>query len=277
MVNLLKVYVPGRNFPSVSVTGRSCHLNCAHCGRHYLRGMVDARRSLKEACLKPGVNGCLISGGLDGRLKVPVDRYRDELMELKREGLKINAHVGFVDESDLEWLRYVDVVSLDFVGDDGVIRRVYGIEKTVRDYLDIMDLLISENIRVAPHVTVGLDFGRIWWEKPALEILSSYEPDVKIVVLDFLIPTKGTVMWRAGVREPSLDESLDVVRYARDTFGGELSVGCMRPRGPWRREFDSRAVEMGIDRITNPPKSVVRRAQEELGKEIKLFKECCVM
>ena len=277
----LKVYVPGKKFPSVSVTGRSCFLNCAHCGRHYLMGMIDGRASLVDACLKgsrdANVKGCLISGGFDGRLKVPIDKHVEELRELKKRGLKINAHVGFVDESDLEWIRYVDVVSLDFVGSDDVIRRVYGIDKTVKDYLRVMDLLTSEGVKVAPHVTIGLDFGRVSWEREAVEMLSSYEPRVKVIVLDALIPTKGTAMWHVGVEEPPLNESVEVVEYARDVFGGELSVGCMRPRGSWRREFDGKAIDVGVDRITNPPKSVLEWAQNELGKKIERFDECCVM
>ncbi len=272
----LKVYIPGKRFPSVSVTGTACHLNCAHCGRHYLKGMVDGSRSLKNVCLKPGINGCLISGGLDGRLKVPIDRHAEELKELKKMGLKINAHVGFIDESDIEWLRYVDVVSLDFVGSDEVIRRVYGIKKRVRDYIEVIELLTSEGIRVAPHLTIGLDFGRVWWEKEAVETLSSYWPKIDILVLDALIPTKGTDMWNAGVKEPSIVESMEVLGYARELFRGELSVGCMRPRGKWRKEFDRKAIKEGINRITNPPRDAIEFAKE-LGMRIRIIEECCVM
>ncbi|MGB4213928.1 MAG: hypothetical protein WBK64_03680, partial [Dethiobacteria bacterium] len=30
----------------VSVTGRSCALNCAHCGGHYLQGMASLEEAL---------------------------------------------------------------------------------------------------------------------------------------------------------------------------------------------------------------------------------------
>ncbi|WP_456421805.1 radical SAM protein [Thermococcus sp.] len=272
----LKIYVPGIKFPSISLTGNYCSLNCAHCGRHYLEGMKKpARRELVDFCInleRSGGLGCLLSGGMDSRLKVPIDRYTEELREIKRRtSLKLNAHVGFIDESDLEWLRWVDVVSLDFVGDNNVIKRVYKVDKTVEDYLRIIELLTEKGIRVAPHITIGLDFGKVHWEYKAIDLLTEYPIDV--LVLDVLIPTKGTEMEK--VPKPSVEESLKVVEYARERFDGELSIGCMRPTGKWRLEFDWGAVLAGIDRLTNPPRKVIELAKTI--REVEIIYECCVM
>ncbi|WP_297487372.1 radical SAM protein [Thermococcus sp.] len=272
----LKIYIPGIKFPSVSVTGSACALNCAHCGGHYLEGMKKPERGeLLSYCLdlaKRGYLGCLLSGGMDGRLKVPLDFYADEIREIKRRtNLKLNAHVGFIDENDLKWLRWVDVVSLDFVGDDGVIKRVYKIDKTVRDYLRVLDLLTENGIMVAPHITIGLDFGRIHWEYKAIDLLVKYP--LKVLVLDVLIPTKGTEM--ENVPKPSVEESLDVVRYARERFDGELSIGCMRPLGKWRLEFDRGAVLAGVNRLTNPPRKIIEWAKTL--RDVEIIYECCVM
>ncbi|NJE61922.1 radical SAM protein [Thermococcus sp. 21S7] len=272
----LKIYIPGVKFPSISLTGNYCSLNCAHCGRHYLEGMrKPTRKNLVDYCLgleREGYTGCLLSGGMDSRLKVPIDRYAAEIREIKRRtGLKLNAHVGFIDESDLEWVRYVDAVSLDFVGDDGVIRRVYGIDKTVGDYLRILDLLTGAGVRVAPHITIGLDFGRIGWEYRAIDLLMEYPIDV--LVLDVLIPTKGTDM--ENVPKPGVEESLRVVEYARERFDGEISIGCMRPLGRWRVDFDRGAVLAGVDRLTNPPRKVIEWAKSV--RNVEIIYECCVM
>ncbi|NJF25097.1 radical SAM protein [Thermococcus sp. Bubb.Bath] len=272
----LKIYIPGIKFPSISLTGNACALNCAHCGRHYLQGMRKPQRGeLLNYCLKlaeEGYNGCLLSGGMDGRLKVPLDFYADEIREIKkRTNLKLNAHAGFIDESDLEWIKYVDAVSLDFVGDDDVIRRVYKIDKTVEDYLRIINLLTKADVRIAPHITIGLDFGKIWWEYKAIDTLVEYPIDV--LVLDVLIPTKGTEM--ENVPKPSVEESLEVVRYAREKFGGELSIGCMRPLGKWRLDFDRGAVLAGVDRLTNPPRKVMKWAKTV--RDVEIIYECCVM
>lgn len=272
----LKIYIPGLKFPSISLTGNACALNCAHCGRHYLEGMRKPERGeLLNYCLglaEEGYSGCLLSGGMDGRLKVPLDFYADEIREIKkRTNLKLNAHVGFIDERDLEWIKYVDAVSLDFVGDDNVIRRVYKIDKTVRDYLRVLDLLTEVGVRVAPHITIGLDFGRIHWEYKAIDMLVGYPIDV--IVLDVLIPTKGTEM--ENVPKPSVEESLKVVKYARERFDGELSVGCMRPLGRWRLEFDRGAVLAGVDRLTNPPRKIIEWAKRV--RDVEIIYECCVM
>ena len=272
----LKIYIPGIKFPSISATGNACALNCAHCGRHYLEGMrKPGRGELLNYCLdleRSGGVGCLLSGGMDARLKVPLDFYADEIKEIKeRTNLKLNAHVGFIDENDLEWLRWVDVVSLDFVGDNEVIRRVYKIDKTVEDYLRILDMLTENGIRVAPHITIGLDFGRIHWEYKAIDMLVEYPIDV--LVLDVLIPTKGTEM--ENVLKPSVEESLKVVEYARGRFDGELSIGCMRPLGRWRLEFDRGAVLTGVDRLTNPPRRVIEWAKKI--RDVEIIYECCVM
>ncbi|MDV3103844.1 radical SAM protein [Thermococcus waiotapuensis] len=272
----LKIYIPGVKFPPISVTGSACALNCAHCGRHYLEGMRKPERGeLLNYCLdlsREGYLGCLLSGGMDGRLKVPLDFYADEIREIKRRtNLKLNAHVGFIDEADLEWLRWVDVVSLDFVGDSEVIKRVYKIGKTVEDYLKILDLLTANGIRVAPHITIGLDFGKIHWEYGAIDMLANYPIDV--LVLNVLIPTKGTEM--ESVPKPSVEESLKVVKYARERFEGEISIGCMRPLGKWRLDFDRGAVLAGIDRLTNPPGKIIEWVKTV--REVELIYECCVI
>ncbi|WP_148883111.1 radical SAM protein [Thermococcus aciditolerans] len=272
----LKIYIPGIKFPSISLTGNYCSLNCAHCGRHYLDGMrKPTRRELVDYCAgleREGYTGCLLSGGMDSRLKVPIDRYAAEIREIKRRtSLKLNAHVGFIDENDLEWVKYVDVVSLDFVGDDEVIRRVYKIDKTVEDYLKILDLLTGAGVRVAPHITIGLDFGRIGWEYRAIDLLMEYPIDV--LVLDVLIPTKGTEMEK--VPKPGVEDSLKVVKYARESFSGELSIGCMRPLGRWRVDFDRGAILAGVDRLTNPPRKVIEWAKSV--RDVEIIYECCVM
>ncbi|MFA4647448.1 radical SAM protein [Pyrococcus kukulkanii] len=272
----LKVYIPGIKFPSISVTGNYCYLNCAHCGRHYLKGMMKVtRKSLVERCIemeREGYAGCLLSGGMDERLKVPLDKFKEEIKEIKeRTKLKINAHVGFVDESDLDWLKYVDVVSLDFVGNDDVIRRVYKVNKSVEDYLRILDILTSNGIEVAPHITIGLDFGRVHWEFKAIDMLINYP--IKVLVLDVLIPTPGTEM--ANVEKVPVDVAIEVVKYARERFEGELSIGCMRPFGRWREEFDKKAIIVGIDRITNPPRKVIEWAKSI--RDVEVHYECCVM
>ena len=69
-MKILKAYYPGKDFPSVSLTGTYCSLNCKHCSRHYLEGMIPAVN--EEALYKTakkiyeyGGKGFLLSGGSD--------------------------------------------------------------------------------------------------------------------------------------------------------------------------------------------------------------------
>ena len=71
--NQIKIYVPNRKFPAISITGSECALNCEHCNKKYLKGMKqilknrDLESFLIELSRNHGV-GALISGGseLDG-------------------------------------------------------------------------------------------------------------------------------------------------------------------------------------------------------------------
>jgi len=78
-----------------------------------------------------------------------------------------------------------------------------------------------------------------------------------------------------GLNPPDVGESLKVVEYARERFDGELSIGCMRPPGKWRLEFDRGAVLAGVDRLTNPPKEIIRWARGI--RDVEIIYECCVM
>ena len=55
---------PGRDFPSVSVTGVSCLQMCAHCRGRHLAGMLPADGAGSIPGLV-GKEGVLISGGCD--------------------------------------------------------------------------------------------------------------------------------------------------------------------------------------------------------------------
>ena len=69
---------------SVSLTGSHCALDCAHCGGHYLNGMVPI-----EDADATGMTSCLISGGCDVQGKVPVDKHLS-LVKALRSGRVLN-------------------------------------------------------------------------------------------------------------------------------------------------------------------------------------------
>ena len=77
-------------FPSISITGSSCALNCRHCNKKLLNTMlpVHSPKELFELCKKlkeKGASGCLISGGCLPDGSVPIDEFIDAITKVKKE------------------------------------------------------------------------------------------------------------------------------------------------------------------------------------------------
>ena len=251
----------------ISLTGKQCALDCAHCGGHYLKGMqpiwnVDAGNS----------RSCLVSGGCDQEGKVPVTAHLDKVAAV-REGRTMNWHVGLINRAEIEAIRpYVDVISFDFVGDAATIREVYGLDKTVEDYVDTYRML-TEYVPVVPHLTIGLRGGDISGEYAALQALSQLQAS-HLVLLVF-IPTAGTRY--ADRQPPEIGAVVDVLAEARIRLPKTpLYLGCMRPHGDYRAELDVLAVRCGVNKIVSPAREAVNLA-EELGMEIVRGRECCAI
>jgi len=250
----------------VSVTGRACALGCAHCGGHYLGGMKtldEARRSAAPSFL--------VSGGCDERGRVPVSQHLEALGALLA-GRRGNWHLGLVEDEELGKLRpLLDVVSFDFVGDDGTLREVYGLTASADDYERCFARLAAQ-VPVVPHVTIGLRGGKIGHEWAALERLSRY-PLTSLVLL-VLIPTPGTRY--AEVEPPPLPEVACLLAEARLRFPRtSVQLGCMRPRGAYREALDVLAVRAGLNVMVNPTRAAYAAARER-GLEWRTHYECCV-
>jgi len=254
----------------ISLTGADCALDCAHCGRHYLKHMIP----IWEAAGRVGqaVPSLLISGGCDSQGRVPVTAHLDRVAAL-RAGRRLNWHVGLIDEPQFEAIRpYVDVISLDFVGDDETIQEVYGLDKGVADY-EASYRLLRRDVRVLPHITIGLRGGRLGHERPALERLDRLGLD-GLVFLVF-VPTPNTRY--AHSRPPAVDEVIAILAEARLRFPDKpISLGCMRPKGRYRDRLDALAVRAGLNKIVNPAPPA-RQLAQELGLNIIRGRECCAL
>lgn len=251
----------------LSLTGEQCALDCAHCGGHYLGGM----RPIWEAELD-GSTSCLISGGCDPTGRVPVLAHL-ERVRAWRQGRVMNWHVGFVSADEMTTIApLVDVVSFDFVGDDATIGEVYGLDRTVEDYVRTYRLL-RRYARTLPHVTVGLRGGVLGHELPAFQILQNLGAD-GLVLLVF-VPTPGTRY--ADRQPPSLGAVADLLAEARLRFPGvPLHLGCMRPRGRYRDELDPLAVRAGFNVVVSPSRPA-RQLAADLGLATRHIRECCVL
>ncbi|MGD2041103.1 MAG: radical SAM protein [Anaerolineae bacterium] len=251
----------------LSLTGEQCALDCAHCGGHYLGGMRPI-----WAAEPDGSTSCLISGGCDPTGRVPIWAHREHVRAW-REGRTMNWHVGFVTEPEMEAIApLVDVVSFDFVGDDETIREVYGLDRTVEDYVKTYRLL-RRYARTLPHVTIGLRGGRLGHELPAFEALQAMGAD-GLVLLVFM-PTPGTRY--AGRPAPAPETVASLMAEARIRFPDiPVYLGCMRPKGRYRNALDPLAVRAGLNVLVSPSRPA-RRLATELGLYAREIRECCVL
>jgi len=256
---------------AVSLTGQECGLDCAHCGGHYLDDMI----SLEEAkCLVElgRATSLLISGGCSPAGVVPFAAHREELEQLAR-GCRLNLHVGLVNEEEAASAgKMAAVVSFDFVGDDETIREVYGLDRTVADYVRSYESL-RKHARVIPHICIGLRGGRISGEHRALEILGRLGAPALVFLV--LIPTPGTRF--AEVAPPAPAAVARILAEARLSFPKTpIRLGCMRPGGRYRRAVDLLAVRAGVNAIVNPAPQA-RRLARYLGLSAHRGEECCVL
>ncbi|MCD6519346.1 MAG: radical SAM protein [Anaerolineae bacterium] len=256
------------NTVPISLTGTACALNCAHCGRHYLRHMHPIWDPRAD-----GAPSLLISGGCDRQGRVPITSHLEQVAAL-RQGRRLNWHVGFTDEQDLlKILPYVDAISFDIIGDAETAREVYGLDVSLDDYLRTFDMLRQHVDKVIPHLTIGLRGGRISGERAVLHALQTR--DIERLILLILIPTPGTAF--ANCSPPSPEEVADLFLDARIMLPKtSLYLGCMRPHGQYRHLVDELAIRAGLNAIVNPAHNA-QRVAKELGLKIIWGEECCAL
>ena len=274
----LIVYEPGKTFPAVSVTGKACGLDCAHCSGKYLSGMAPATDpeslwSFARRLAGRGGTGLLVSGGCDAEGRVPLERFLPVIGRVKRElDLKVNIHAGLCDEAFVQRLAAAkpDVISADVIGSDETVREVFGLEKGADDYWNSYAILLGAGLNVVPHITIGLRGGQDSGELAALERLREFKP--KTLVLNILVPTKGTAFEKRAVDS---GRALEIVRDARGRLPeASIVLGCMRPRG--LADFEMAAVESGIHGIVNPSRSALEKWKAS-GRAIEKREICCAV
>lgn len=252
---------------SVSVTGTVCWLNCKHCGGHYLEGMLPTDEIDK---IPSDIKSVLVSGGSNLKGEIPLSDHQKEIITLKKK-FKLNFHTGLIRENDLETLKMADAISFDFVGEDETIKKVYNLNAKVEDYIRSIETLLKITNAVYPHITVGLDCGKITHEYKAIDILSRY--DFKKVVFLVFIPTPNTNFEKCD--PPNIESVRSVFTYARKKFKCELNLGCMYPKGTLREEIIKAAIESGFDTLTQVPEKMIKSLQDE-GFDLIFQDECCI-
>lgn len=266
-------------FPTISITGTSCALDCKHCGGKVLETMHPALSSqeLFELCAKlkqDGANGCLISGGCLPDGSVPLDNFISAITSVKQElGLTVFVHTGIINLNTAKALKAagVDTALIDVIGSAQTIKKTLNLDVAPMDYGESLRALEESGLNFVPHVIVGLNEGKLDGELEALKMISHVKPSA-VVIIAFM-PIHGTAM--AKTPPPSPIDIAKVTATARIMFPQTaLVLGCMRPKGINRQETDVLALKAGVDAVAFPSEEAIKYVQDK-GSQIEFSSYCC--
>ncbi|MCK5561873.1 MAG: radical SAM protein [Thermoplasmata archaeon] len=266
------------NFVNISLTGTHCELNCEHCKRKLLESMLPAPTPAKlielgDRLVKKNCEGVLLSGGALASGSVPLDPFYDAIKHLKQIGLKVIVHTGLVEEQVAHNLKSsgVDQVLIDIIGDAATIREVYHLDKTPDDFDQSLRFLNGANLSIAPHIVIGLHFGKIKGEYNAIEIISRNNPEV--IVLVVLSPIYDTPMYGSAL--PSAEEIARIAAITR-IMNPEtpVTLGCVRPPGSDKLQTEKLLIRAGVNGITYPMDETIDFG-ESLGLKMQFQETCC--
>jgi uncharacterized radical SAM superfamily protein len=265
-------------FPTISVTGKDCALNCKHCGGKLLKTMHPAETpealfTLSSQLKQAGASGCLVSGGCLPDGSVPLKQFIPVLGRIKRElGLTVLVHTGIIDAATAEALKTagVDAALIDIIGSNETIKKVYNLNATVEDYASSLKALSRASLNFVPHVIVGLHGGKLQGELHALQLISRYKPSALVIIA--FMPIRGAVM--ARVKPPQPIDIARIAATARLMFPeAPLALGCMRPKGKHRAETDVLCLKAGVDAVAFPSEEAIAYAERQ-GYALS-FSSCC--
>ena len=266
-------------FPTISITGTSCALNCKHCGGKVLETMHPALSSqelfdLASKLKQKGAVGCLVSGGCLPDGSVPLEKFVPVLGRIKRElGLTVFVHTGIINPETTMALKEagVDAALIDVIGSTETVEKVYNLKVSIRDYAESLKALDQSGLSFVPHVIVGLNEGKLDGELEALKMISQVKPSALVIIA--FMPIHGTEM--ANTPPPKPTDIAKVSALARLMFPQTpLVLGCMRPKGAVRNLTDVLALKAGVDAVAFPSEEAIKYAESK-GFKATFSSYCC--
>jgi uncharacterized radical SAM superfamily protein len=282
--DFLKIYIPNKRFPAISITGSECSLHCEHCNKKYLDGMKpilnnsDLKSYLLELYHNDGI-GVLLSGGCLPDGSVPLLNFLDTIKEIKmKTNLIINAHTGLLNEETAKQLALagVDIVSFDVTMDEDVINNIYHLNKNIDDYKNAINIMQKYGINIVPHICIGLYYGKIHKELETIKFLKESGLDPSLIVFIALIPPNSS---ENNFLRPQPSDIAKIIAITRFVYPDiELSLGCMRPRGEVKLEIEKYAIKAGINRIEIPSKNTLKWIKKNEPETVfSFFSACCAI
>ena len=282
--NKLKIYIPNKRFPAISITGGECSLKCEHCNEKYLKNMkpILNNSSLEKFLIKlyhDGGTGALISGGCEPNGTVPLFKFLDTIKKIKiQTNLIINTHTGLLNEITAKKLAEanVDIISFDINMDQDIVSEIYHLRKDLTEYKDAIDYLKKYNLNIVPHICVGLYYGRIHKELQSIKFIKESGIDPSLIVIIALIPPKES---KNKFLRPKAIDIAKVIALIRFLFPKtEISLGCMRPRKDIKVEVERLAIKAGITRIEIPSSKTLSWLKGYYPDiKFKFYSACCAI
>ncbi len=280
----LKIYLPGKKFPSISITGSECKLNCEHCNKKYIKSMQSfvSETKLEEFLISLWNNGgigALISGGCEEDGSVPIAPYLDTILKIKQKTkLIINAHPGLLNALTAQMLAKskIDIISFDITTDQDIMKEIYHLDVGIEEYESAIKKMQENNLNIVPHLCIGLYYGKLHKELDSIKFIKSHFSNPKIIVAIALIPPKESK------KKFSIPETLDIIKILvilRLTFPHtEIALGCMRPKNKNKEELEKLAIKAGINRIVLPSRKTIKWIKnDQFDINLKYFSACCAL
>lgn len=277
---------PG-SFLNISITGSDCKLNCSHCKTQLLKEMhfvadPESFEYFISAKMKTcELKGILISGGFDRNGKLPLKKYLNSIKKVKNAypKLKIYAHVGFVDQDEAKAIKNsrIDCVMTNIIASRNAINSVYNLaNSTPEDYYDTLKNLKKYKNRTAPHILIGLDFGKIKSEYEAVKQVAKIGADSLVFIavkkLNKRIDFVNNNNYNHNPINDKTDESLNniisnenevisLVSFARNLLPNiPITFGCAKPMTKKRGQLEIDLLNIGIDVIAFPSNETINYA-----------------
>ncbi|MHB8624156.1 MAG: radical SAM protein [Sulfuricaulis sp.] len=271
----------GRNvWPAVSITGSDCKLQCDHCKAKILEPMIPARTpddlwQVVHDLIADGAQGMLLTGGSNHRNVVEYDPYYPVIRRIKDTwpSFKIAVHTALVDTAAAQRMEHagIDVAMMDVIGAQETITQVYHLKRTVEDFERTLEALVATNMKVVPHIVIGLHYGRLLGEWNALEMIRRHRPDALVLVV--VMPMYATPKRPFATPDPH-----EVGRFfleAREALPDiPLLLGCARPPGMVKVAIDAYAIMAGINGMAHPSEGIVELAAR-LHRPVRVTPACC--
>jgi len=267
-------------WPAVSITGGECKLACDHCKAKILEPMIPARTPqdlwrVVSQQVELGAQGMLLTGGSNHRNEVEYAPYYSTIRRIKDTfpAFKIALHTALVDLDIARRMEDagIDAAMMDVIGAQDTITQVYHLRRSVDDFERSLEYLVATEMKIVPHIVLGLHYGHFLGEWHALDMVKRHRPDalVLVVVMPHYAPQE---------RPFATPDAHAVGRFFMDARAAladtPLLLGCARPAGSAKSQIDAYAVMAGLNGIAHPADGMVELAAR-LGREVRVTPACC--